>query len=105
MRRLIINCPNCGSILRNGECNYCGTKVRYANELDLEAGFRDEPVEIMINIKKDNSVIVLPVKGFLNNITISIDTLGCYYDGDQIRSHLCERKIELTFEGVICEDD
>lgn len=60
MKPLVTNCPNCGAVLIDGYCNYCNTKVRFANELDFEADrFRTGHTEIMFHIKHDDGTIVI----------------------------------------------
>ena len=51
--KLITNCPNCGGELTSdGYCQYCNTKVRLANAMEIETGqFVSKPVEIEIRVK------------------------------------------------------
>lgn len=57
MNKLIHNCPNCGAALTSdGYCNYCKTKIRYANIIELE-GLNPYgclvPVEILLKFKNE----------------------------------------------------
>lgn len=73
MRKLITNCPNCGGALEsNGRCPFCGTHVRFANELDLQVGnfSRSEPIEILLTMQLGDQTIIYPLIGAINNITI-----------------------------------
>lgn len=70
-RALITNCPNCGAAIeRDGNCKYCGTHVRYANELDIDAGnfYNTSDVEIMLNIKQGDTVTILPLRGHIESV-------------------------------------
>lgn len=52
--KLTHNCPNCGAVLRqDGFCEYCKTKIRYANVVELNLDiFKNDIVEILITKKK-----------------------------------------------------
>ena len=52
---MLINCPNCGAPLTSdGYCNYCKTKVRYANHLEIinDDIMRMPDVEILLIIQR-----------------------------------------------------
>lgn len=61
MKHLLTNCPNCGAVLVDGYCNYCDTKVRFANEIDINSdSFRRGPMDIMFHIKQGDTIILYP---------------------------------------------
>lgn len=70
MRRLLTNCPNCAGVLNSdGSCPYCKTKVRYTNELDIQADrLCGEQVELLINIKRGDETIMYPFIGYLDSM-------------------------------------
>ena len=73
-RALITNCPNCGAAIeRDGNCKYCGTHVRYANEIDINASnfYNTSDVEIMLNIKQDDTMTVLPLRGHIESVNVT----------------------------------
>ena len=86
MRRLTTNCPNCGGILSEGRCPYCGTHVRYANELDI--GFGRQPIEVQLNIKQGDSVLIMPLYGCITEISTTYN-------------HLAEPEVQFVFNGII----
>ena len=73
-RMLKTNCPNCaGALQPDGNCPYCGTHVRFANELDIDGDnwLGSNQVEIMMRIKKGNEMIVMPIVGRIESISVS----------------------------------
>lgn len=103
MRQLKTNCPNCGAPLKNGLCEYCGTKVQAANELDiLYNGFSMENIELTLNIKQDKNIYVLPLVGRINDITIYNETTDAYdLYGHIVKSIVTDRHVDFTFSGSI----
>lgn len=94
-RQLLTNCPNCaGELNSDGTCPYCKTKVRYANELDIQAGspWVDgyNPVEIAIKVKRGNETIVYPFEGYLSSMKV------------QHEAYMLPR-VELTFNGTFIQ--
>ena len=92
MDKLLHNCPNCGGPLTSdGFCEYCKTKIRYANEIEIHSmyGFY-KPVEILIKIENHdkNETLLFPFKGYLGNM--SINKFSCEVTPD----------VELTFNGT-----
>lgn len=79
--KLTHNCPNCGAPLTSdGYCNYCKTKIRYANmiEFDSDFGFNGSVCEILFKTKsKDgDETILFPFRGIVNTLSMemSIDS-------------------------------
>ena len=101
MRVLTTNCPNCGGVLNNGNCPYCGTKVRYANELDIECGNCHQPVEVQLNIKRGDTVTILPLRGYISEVSISHDHYTHYADRRALFHTLGQSNVEFIFNGVI----
>jgi hypothetical protein len=98
-RVLVTNCPNCGAPLKDGKCLYCDTHVRLANELDVD--FNGKPTEVMLNIKKGDEIILLPLVGRIQSIEMTHDCVSYYADGASYlcRGHLSE--VELIFRGYV----
>ena len=100
---LLTNCPNCGgTLLESGLCPYCGTKVRYENELNISV---NEPIEILIKHKSTDSegkeiTHIIPFKGYIKQVTQKYDTIDVYADG--IRHMFpTSPQINLEIEGFV----
>lgn len=94
MRKLLTNCPNCNGVLNiDGRCPYCGTHVRYANELDIQANdmLTAKDVEIKINVTRGGETVVFPFVGRLTDMTISH---GSRYSLPEV---------ELSFYGTLMD--
>lgn len=90
-RRLLTNCPNCaGELHSDGYCPYCKTKVRYANELDIQGGgiCSGDLVEIAINVKQGNKTIIYPFVGRISSMTIKHEIYSW-------------PSVELIFDGAL----
>lgn len=99
MRTLITNCPNCAAPLKDGKCPYCGTHVRLANELDIDS---NTLTEVMVNIKRGDEVILLPLVGRIDSIEMIHGHMGhTLGETNFIRRTVTE--VELTFRGYIKE--
>ena len=108
MNKLMSNCPNCGAELtHNGYCEYCHTKIRYANSLEIQSDwFKNEPVEILLKkMNPDGTMVVMPFKGRLENMNI-------HYEYDDVETLYADNNpyykvnssapiISLNFEGTI----
>ena len=92
-RLLLTNCPNCaGELDSDGFCPYCKTKVRYANELDIQGDsswIGGNPVEIAIKVKRGDETVVYPFEGYLSSMNVS------YYTPYVLPN------VELTFNGTL----
>lgn len=98
-RVLITNCPNCGaSIERDGNCKYCGTHVRYANEIDINASnfYNTSDVEIMLNIKQGDAVTILPLRGHIESVNV---TRVGYLELPEVEFNFCGYIIPQDKEG------
>lgn len=103
MRTLLTNCPNCGGVLSGNKCEYCGTNVRYANEVDID--FEGSGVELILNIKQGDSVTVLPLVGRINTVRVSDDYCSFHSDGYAAMNYcIAERIVEFNFVGAINSD-
>lgn len=99
--KLVANCPNCGGELTSdGYCQYCNTKVRLANAMEIETGqFVSKPVEIEIRVKRGGETIIIPFEGYLQSIDMKFDSVDIYY-GDKKCAHIPSRpSVDLTFSG------
>lgn len=100
------NCPNCGGILENGKCPYCGTSVMLANSVNvMDYGACD----ITLLFKQNDTVIILPLTGRIETITRQINGPEAYSYRNS--SGLLERNIiscpdsvEFTFSGYVKEN-
>ena len=89
MKELLTNCPNCGAPLSSdGYCEYCGTKARYANEVEYNMLFSHGaineilPTEILFKMKAaDGTLVVIPFYGRPENITIESEDRCAYAVG------------------------
>lgn len=81
------NCPNCGAVLLNGKCEYCGTRVMFPNTVDV---VQYGNCEMTLNIQNGDTVYVLPLRGIISDII-----LFCGYDSTQ--------EIEFNFSGILKE--
>ena len=82
MIKLLHNCPNCGAPLEaDGYCQYCKTKIRYSNELEVEQinRFYQKPMEILLKVKEGDNTIIFPIRGYLSEITLDrySDSVSC----------------------------
>lgn len=99
MRTLITNCPNCAAPLKDGKCPYCGTHVRLANELDFNT---DNPImEIMLRVKRGNELILFPLRGRINNVSVSYPSCGYTYNGETSFMRHTLPEVEFTFDGIV----
>ena len=107
MNKLMHNCPNCGAELtHNGYCEYCHTKIRYANSLEIQSDwFKNEPVEILLKkMNPDGTMVVMPFKGRLTEMRIcqEDDDLSFYADNEVVHSvRSVPPTVYLNFEGTI----
>ena len=107
MNKLMHNCPNCGAELtHNGYCEYCHTKIRYANSLEIQSDwFKNEPVEILLKkMNSDGTMVVMPFKGKLMemNIRQEDDGLSFYSDNEVVHTvRSVPPTVYLNFEGTI----
>ena len=106
-KMLITNCPNCGGELQStGECKYCGTHVRFENELNISAG---ERVEILIKKTEKHDgkecISLVPFRGFLTSIDFRWPELECadLYCTKPIYIFPQRPTVRLEFEGTVGE--
>ena len=105
-RRLITNCPNCAGVLKNGKCEYCDTQIIYPNSIDI---FEFGKCEITLQIKREDNIYILPLRGRIEHITRTFDTNNSYnlvsYDGSIIKTIKAGPDIiDFSFCGIIKED-
>lgn len=101
-RVLVTNCPNCAAPLKGGKCLHCGTEVRLANELDIDTW--GGVIEVMLNIRRGDEVILLPLIGRITGISMTpchVSYLGS--NPAFMQSIMTHREVEFTFEGIIKE--
>lgn len=110
MRQMLTNCPNCGGVLEsNGYCPYCCTKVRYANEVDIEGSggfnFHDQ-IELMFRVKRGDEIVIFPVVGYFDEITMRPE-IDSFYDvtGRPVGIFNLGTNVELHFTGQLIEED
>lgn len=67
----INNCPNCGAPLSvGGMCDYCGTRVKLSNTLDL---ISNGLTDITINLRVGDEVHVYPLRGYIASTEVKYD--------------------------------
>ena len=100
---ILTNCPNCGAPLRSdGFCEYCKTKIRYANKLEVDVN-KNEPfyMELLMQFKTSDGITLVPFQGYAANVIVHND-----YVAIEPRTGFCmhmneDPEIELTFVGHI----
>ena len=106
-KKLLTNCPNCGAPLRrDGTCEYCGTKARYANEIDLNMlGMYDvDKIELELRINMGDSIVLLPMTGIIDTINMRSDSYCAHdYFGNKIAVLRGATNVDFTFSGQIIE--
>lgn len=102
-KKLMTNCPNCGAPLRrDGTCEYCGTKARYANELDINllSMYEAEPIELELRMNMGDSIVIMPMVGTIDSINIqSNSTCTTDYTGQTLSVIRGETNVDFTFSG------
>lgn len=75
MKIIKTNCINCGAPLRSdGYCEYCHSKIRYANEIEFEDALTfGNDIEILLKFNNKDETVLLPLKGRMALETISIN--------------------------------
>lgn len=95
------NCPNCGGVLENGKCPYCGTSVMMTNSVEVMDYGR---CDINLLIKKGNDVFILPLTGQIESVTRTIN--ATCLDGNSFERRLIKAEadnVEFTFSGYVKE--
>lgn len=98
----ITNCPNCGAPLnKHGICDYCGTILKTPKEVNL-----DEQVELNIVLRQGKNTCVLPVIGYINDLTIEpIHECIDYFMSDTHDRVYMGTSVDFNFSGRIKEGD
>ena len=104
---MLTNCPNCGAVLtKDGWCDYCKTKVRLANLMDIDQeSMKYRPVEILLRFKNpDGTLVLMPFQGCLSSVEVK------YYNTDfgnpyGVRSYYRNSTpdIHLELDGHMCD--
>lgn len=102
---LMHNCPNCGGTLTDdGFCEFCKTKIRYANEITLCESdyFTGNEVEILIKRKIGDSTYVVPFSGYLSEVHREVAE-PCYieYGNERVPFRCSPDRMRLIFEGHV----
>jgi hypothetical protein len=98
---MLTNCPNCGATLtKDGWCNYCKTKVRLANLMDIDREtMQYRLVEILLRFKNpDGTLILMPFEGYLSEVDLNFPTIDI-----ESRYGFSEPEIRLELDGHICD--
>ena len=102
---MLTNCPNCGAPLtKDGWCDYCKTKVRLANLMEVSQGYYNQkPVEILLKINNlDGTITYMPFIGMLTEIDVQHRCEPVYFDN--IPHYISnEPDIQLTLNGHLCK--
>lgn len=103
--KMLTNCPNCGAPLTSdGYCEYCKTKIRYANHMEVieEFGNCHRDVEILLKLKRGDTTRLVPFIGKLETFTMDHYTTNLYCD-NTVCASMSSPIITLTFEGILGE--
>lgn len=101
---MLINCPNCGAPLTSdGYCNYCKTKVRYANHLEIISDdIMCRPnVEILLKFKKGDTLTLIPFVGHVDELRCDYDDATLYCDNSLYASFVNSPTVHISFTGGI----
>lgn len=101
---MLINCPNCGAPLTSdGYCNYCKTKVRYANHLEIISDdiMRMPGVEILLKFKKGDTLTLIPFVGHVDELQFNYDNTTLYSDDVQLAVFNNNPTVHISFTGGI----
>ena len=103
-RRLPTNCPNCAAPLTDdGNCEYCGTKIRYANTLDLEilgdyCMTHIKSVELELRVKQGNDICIFPLVGEINQFSLRHYGTEEFTDSGVVFRPYPDRSTKVMFE-------
>ncbi len=94
------NCPNCGAVLENGFCKYCGTQVFEKNTIDMIC---DGYADITLNFKRGNETYSMPLTGYISEVNVKYeDCISCRDITGRIKRIYPQRKnVEFVFVGEI----
>lgn len=101
---MLTNCPNCGAPLtKDGWCDYCKTKVRLANLMEIDHDVMHyEPIEILLKFKRsDGTVYLVPFVGTLSSMDINYNNDVLYFDNRPMIIGN-DPDIKLTLDGHLC---
>ena len=101
---MLINCPNCGAPLTSdGYCNYCKTKVRYANHLEIinDDVMHLRDVEILLKFKKGDTLTLIPFVGHVDELRCDYDNTTLYCDNSLYASFANNPTVHISFTGGI----
>lgn len=92
------NCPNCGSVLIDGHCEYCGTTVRLVNQLEIDnTGLFSKPTDVILTIRNNKDVAIVPLTGHITNISYNYETA---YAEDMMTAYCFDLPmVSFNFEG------
>lgn len=107
MIKLIHNCPNCGATLRHdGYCEYCKTKIRYANELEIQRlAYHVKPIEMLLKVVKEDHTILIPVRGHISSLNLSRENdYPTFYGDNQVLSSMSSQtNVSFEFDGRLID--
>ena len=101
---MLTNCPNCGApLMKDGWCDYCKTKVRLANLMEIDTDVMHyDPVEILLKFKRsDGTTYFIPFRGMLTDMNMCYNSNTIYFGG---RAAIVgnDPEITLTMTGHLC---
>ena len=117
MKTIATNCPNCGAPLTSdGYCSYCNTKVRYANEVEVETFLHNGAIyntamEVLfkfigIDENGDKITYLIPFKGCVEEIELTRDEHCAYsrYGNKLLSVYTGPPTVNLKLQGVITNE-
>lgn len=102
--KMMSNCPNCGAPLRSdGYCEYCKTKIRYANHMEIDNDFYNirNDVEILLKYKQGDITTLIPFRGRLSTFEQRYNDFPKIDSDYGIYARCCAPSVTLTFDGYL----
>ena len=98
MKKVQTNCPNCGAVMTEDKCQFCGTILYDFACLDMDKPF-------YMKVKAGNKIIRLKTKVERFDIQHSVDNAPDLYCDDKLFSLIESEQISVHLDFVAVEDN
>lgn len=99
MNSHLTNCPNCGAIIENPICPYCGTILYDFANIDTDS-------YSYIRMKIGNNLVWFKARVYSANISAeSHDSEVLYYDNYPFRSIYSEPELKISIDFIAIKDE